>query len=163
MELGWLLGRGIDDLPPDLREEIAVVAADRVIVLGARDEAELGDAGVASIDGLIRVIRPPEIEGDPAVVADHAIAALDAGGRWWLHVDLDVLATDSLAAVDYPQPGGLSWIVLTDITRRALASAQVVGWTITIYNPDLDAHGAGAARIVQYVADALGRTSGSSR
>ena len=25
---------------------------------------------------------------------------------WWLHVDLDVLSTNSLPAVDYPQPEG---------------------------------------------------------
>src|SRR5215475_3369580 len=32
-----------------------------------------------------------------------------AGQRWWLHTDLDVLTTAELAAVDYPQPGNLTW------------------------------------------------------
>jgi arginase len=35
-----------------------------------------------------------------------ATAALPA--PWWLHTDLDVLATADFAAVDYPQPGGLT-------------------------------------------------------
>jgi arginase len=68
---------------------------------------------------------------------------------------LDVLSTDSLAAVDYRQAGGLSWSTLIDLTRDALASRRVIGWDVTIYNPDLDPRGIGAKQIVRYVADAF--------
>jgi arginase len=159
MELGWLLGRRIAELPTDLRREIPVIAADGVIVLGPRDEAEIRDAGVESIEGLVQIIRPPQLEGNPAAVTDQAVATLDGRGPWWLHVDLDVLSAESLAAIDYQQPGGLTWSVLTDITRRALTSLKAVGWTVTIYNPDLDPDGAAAARIVQYIVHALSGTS----
>lgn len=154
MELGWLLGRGVDDLPSDLRREIAIVQPEDVIVLGARDEVELADAGIGSIGDLVSVVRPREIV-DPAAVADRVVSTLSARGRWWLHVDLDVLSTESLPAVDYRQPGGLDWPVLTEVTRRALASPDVLGWTVTIYNPELDPSGAGAGRIVQYITDSL--------
>ena len=155
MEVGWLLGRSIDTLPAALRRRLPRLSPDNIIVLGARDQAELAEAAVESIDGLVRTIRPEAINVDSAGVADAAVSELDARGPWWLHVDLDVLAADSLTAVDYPQPGGLDWPALTQITRRALASPQLLGWTITIYNPDLDPEGAGAERIGRYVAEAL--------
>jgi arginase len=155
MELGWLLGRALEDLPAHLREEIPEVKPDDVIVLGARDEQELADAGVESIGDLVRIVRPPSIAEDPAAVADEAVVALSARGPWWLHVDLDVLSTESLAAVDYPQAGGLDWPALADVTQRALASPDVLGWTVTIYNPELDPQGAAAARIVRYVVESL--------
>jgi len=88
-----------------------------------------------------------------AAAADR-VRRLDGLGRWWLHVDLDVLATSSLTAVDYPQPGGLDWSTLTALSRRALSSPNVVGWTVTIDNPDLDSDQAGAAAIVDYLAQA---------
>jgi arginase family enzyme len=72
--------------------------------------------------------------------------------RWWPHVDLDVLATEELSAVDYPQPGGLTWQQLGEITMAALTVPGCAGWTVAIYNPDLDPDGRQAARIVDYIA-----------
>lgn len=156
MELGWLLGRGTASLPADLAEGTPVLGPDDVVVLGARDRAQLAEAAVASIGDLVRIVPPGEIAHHPAAVAGEAAAHLSERGRWWLHVDLDVLATDSLAAVDYPQAGGLDWPTLTGLTVEALASPAALGWDLTIYNPDLDPGGVGARRIVQYVAQALG-------
>ena len=45
---------------------------------------------------------------------------------WWLHVDLDVLSTDSLPAVDYPQPGGLNWEQLEKLTATALSTNSML-------------------------------------
>ena len=155
MELGWLLGVGVEDLPHDIRSEIPSLAPEAVIVLGARDEVELAEAGVESIGDLVRIVRPAQIAATTRTVAEAAVAHLDAHEPWWLHVDLDVLSTESLAAVDYPQAGGLDWQALTEITRRALASRAVLGWTVTIYNPDLDPSRQDADRIVRYIAEAL--------
>ena len=60
-----------------------------------------------------------------------------------------------MSAVDYPQPGGLSWAELSSITDTALATPGCVGWTVTIYNPELDPDGGAARRIVRYVERAL--------
>jgi arginase len=155
MELGWLLGRGVDGLPPALAKRIPILAPDDVVLLGPRDQAELEAAGVRSIESVVRVVRSPEINADSAGIAAAALSTLEARGPFWLHVDLDVLATDDLAAVDYPQAGGLVWAALTTIARRALASPNLRGWTITIYNPDLDPDSTGAERIVRFVAEAL--------
>jgi len=57
----------------------------------------------------------------PGAVAESAARDLRAEAPvWWLHTDLDVLSTEALAAVDYPQPGGLSWDQLTEVTIAAL-------------------------------------------
>jgi arginase len=155
MDLGWLLGLGVEKLPAALRDEIPNAEPENVIVLGARDQDELADAGVRSIDDTVRVVRVDTIARDPAAVAREAVESMDRRGPWWLHVDLDVLSTDSLAAVDYRQPGGLDWPTLTDLTTTALG-AGILGWSVTIYNPDLDPTGDDARRIVQYIAEALG-------
>jgi arginase len=155
MELGWLLGRTLEGLPFQLRREIPMLESDDVVVLGARDDEEIASAGVASIGDQVRIVGPEAIASDPASVAQDVISSLNQRGHWWLHVDLDVLSTDSLASVDYRQAGGLSWSTLIDLTRDALASRRVIGWDVTIYNPDLDPRGIGAKQIVRYVADAF--------
>jgi arginase len=159
MELGWLLGRGIDGLPAALRDEMPRATPQNVIVLGARDQDELAEAGVRSVSDTVRVVRPDAIARAPGAVAREAVDSMDRRGPWWLHVDLDVLSTDSLAAVDYRQPGGLDWATLTELTARALGGAGILGWDVTIYNPDLDPIGYDARRIVQYIAEALGRSN----
>jgi arginase len=63
-----------------------------------------------------------------------------------------VLATGELAAVDYPQPGGLTWGQLTDLTAAALATD---GWSVCIYNPDLDPGREGADAIISYITQAI--------
>ena len=152
MELGWLIGRDTAGLPAELRRAIPVVQPDDAIILGARDEAELADAGVVSLEGIVRVVRPEAISHDPDAVARDVSIALRRHGPFWLHIDLDVLATDSLRAIDYPQAGGLDWVTLTSLTRRVLMSRSVLGWDVTIYNPDLDPGGGEAERIVRYLA-----------
>ena len=155
MEFGWLIGRDTAGLPAELRHAIPVVQPSDAIILGARDEAELADAGVGSIEDVVRLVRPHAISHDPDAVARDVAIDLGRGGPFWLHVDLDVLDTDSLRAIDYPQPGGLDWVTLTSLTRRIATSGSVLGWDVTIYNPDLDPGGGDAARIVRYLAAVL--------
>ncbi|MGI0037926.1 MAG: arginase family protein, partial [Nitrososphaera sp.] len=75
--------------------------------------------------------------------------------RLWLHIDLDVLSTSSLPAVDYQQPGGLTWGQLEKITKTILTSENVVGMNLTIYNPDLDPDKRHASRIVRFMQNIL--------
>lgn len=58
----------------------------------------------------------------PATSASGGAAAATLPTPWWLHTDLDVLASAELAAVDYPQPGGLTWSQLSDLISAALAT-----------------------------------------
>ena len=155
MELGWLIGRDTAGLPAELRRAIPVVQSNDVIILGARDQPELADAGVGSLEDVVRVVRPEAISPDADAAGRELAIALGRRGPFWLHVDLDVLATDSLPAIDYPQAGGLDWVTLTALTRRVLMSRSVLGWDVTIYNPDLDPGGGHAEEIVRYLAAVL--------
>ena len=161
VELGFMLGLTLAGLPVDLAAGIPRLDPKRVLVVGPRDQAELAASGVPSIEGEIEVIRNEVLSTtDPLAAGTEAGSRLARLGPWWLHVDLDVLATESLGAVDYLQPGGLDWDVLTRLTIGALADPDVLGWDVTIYNPDLDAGGRDARRIVQYLADSLGGAQG---
>ncbi|GAA2646488.1 arginase family protein [Nonomuraea recticatena] len=152
-ELGLALGVTSADVGP---EPAPVLRPEATALLGPRDSEELREHGVASLRGSLWFANDRELSGRVAAAADDAIATIErSASRWWLHVDLDVLATDQLAAVDYPQPGGLRWEELTELTAVALRRPGCAGWSLTIYNPDLDADGHEAERIVGYVEQAL--------
>jgi arginase len=150
-ELGLALGLFDADIDASLRAVLPRIRAADVAALGPRDAGELAAAGVPSVAGQLRMlIRPADLT--EAHVRE-ATAALPA--PWWLHTDLDVLANAELAAVDYPQPGGLSWEQLDHITATALAAPGCAGWSVCIYNPDLDPARDGARAIVGYLARAV--------
>lgn len=128
---------------------------EHLVVLGPRDQDEIADAGQASIrDQVTRYLSGAQLAGKSN---SHnytelvATGAATAPAGWWCHVDLDVLATSALAAVDYPQPGGLSWEELELITAACLRVPGCLGASVVIYNPELDG-GRAAARIADYVA-----------
>jgi len=155
MEVGLLLGRSIEGVDPSLRAQIPRLDPARAVILGARDRAELDDASVATLDGTVPFFDDAAVRADPGGVAREAVGRVASqGSDWWLHVDLDVLSTDALPAVDYRQVGGLSWTDLATLTRSARSARSAggcVGATVTIYNPDLDPDGRYALAIVEFI------------
>ena len=154
-EIGLALGlfRGLDGLPglPCLR-------AEHLVVLGPRDQGEIADAGQSSIRNQIaHYVNGDQLAAHPESHTYTEALDLVAGGAataaagWWCHVDLDVLATASLPAVDYPQPGGLTWTQLEQLTAACLKVPGCLGASVVIYNPDLDG-GHAADRIADYIA-----------
>ena len=122
-----------------------------VAAVGPRDAGELAAAGVATLGGQLgALIRPWELTADR-----YAAALAGLPPPWWLHTDLDVLATGELAAVDYPQPGCLSWGQLAGLTATALAAGGCAGWSVCIYHPDLDPGRDGADAIISYITQAI--------
>ncbi|PXX57496.1 arginase [Nocardia tenerifensis] len=156
-ELGLALS-GADGLPAELSVRVPTLDPTRIVALGPRDDMELRSAGVASIGSTIALLPDRDLRGKAAVPTDIAVGRFHRRGvAWWLHVDLDVLSAEAMPAVDYPQPGGLDWPDLTAITAAATRSG-CAGMTSTTYNPDLDADGRHARRIVGYLADVLSVT-----
>jgi arginase len=158
-ELFLALGLPAEGLPAGLTTLTPLLQPHQVSLLGPRDEATIVRDGVASLRDTVPMHTDVEvIVRGPAAVATQAARDVSAeAASWWLHVDLDVLATEELSAVDYPQAGGLSWQQLHDLTAAALAVPGCAGWTVAIYNPDLDPDGSGARRIVDYLADTAPR------
>jgi arginase len=156
-ELFIALGLDTAGLPDELRRLLPLVDATQVTLLGPRDEATIVSEGAWSLRGTVNLYSDDELRSSgPGAAAEEAARGLShTADAWWLHTDLDVLATDQLSSVDYPQPGGLSWEDLADMTTQALATPGCAGWTVAIYNPDLDSGCTDAGRIVDYVASSL--------
>jgi arginase len=149
LALGWARG------PVALQPMLPCLTASGLVQLGPRDAAELAEAGEPSIADRVRVVdgAPLAASGGPDVARQYAAAVISRYPRWWLHIDLDVLSGEALPAVDYPQPGGLSWAQLEALTEKLLALGGCRGMSVCIYNPDLD-QGAAADRIADFVAAA---------
>ncbi|SRR5579875_850285 len=77
-------------------------------------------------------------------------------GRFWLHLDVDVIAGELLPAVDYIMEDGLTWEEATALLRPLATSPGLLGADCTIYNPKLDRTGQYALRITQLLADVFG-------
>jgi arginase len=146
----------VEGLPEPLAQPTPLLDRHALAMLGPRDREELAEANVDSLEGsvaLFRDDRAVRAKGASASARD-AIAALGPDSpSFWLHVDLDVLATEDFPAADYLQPGGLSWGELAEIAAAALMDARCLGCSVVIYNPDLDPDRTSAARIVRFLSE----------
>ena len=154
MELAFALGMVDTPWWPELPVSPPLVSPEHVQVLGPRDTRTLVAEGVPSLRDRLSFVDGSRLLAAPAEETARAVGSLPR--PWWFHLDLDVLSTDSLQAVDYPQDGGLGWDELDAVTSIALSAAPV-GWDVTIYNPDLDPQRTSARRIVRFIREALGR------
>jgi arginase len=157
MELGFALGLGVQEKIQEVIGSTPLIDAYRVCILGARDKKVLQKTGIRSLDGLVEYHDDAELRaGNISALTSRVLRRLASKtGRLWLHIDLDVLSTRSLPAVDYRQPGGLSWKQLEELVRAILSSGNVVGCNVTIYNPDLDPDRRHARRIVKFLSAVL--------
>jgi arginase len=88
-----------------------------------------------------------------------AVAHLESAPTqgFWIHVDMDVLATRWMPAVDSPEDGGMTPVELSTLLKVAMSSDRCVGMEITIYDPTLDPTGKGADLIVKMLAEVFSR------
>ena len=151
MELALATGRG-PRLLTDLEGRGPLVRDEDVVALGFRDAAESAQAGMQPLP---RGLRAVDLDGVRALGA--AAAAREAVGRltagkgdgFWIHLDVDVLDDAIMPAVDYRQPGGLTWEELESVLRTALSAPRAVGLDVTIFNPCLDPAGTIASRLAE--------------
>ncbi|MFD7436280.1 arginase family protein [Streptomyces sp. NPDC059861] len=142
MDLALVTGRGPRVLT-DLGGRGPLVRDEDVVVLGYRDALESAEFGMQPL--------PPELYAldldgmralGAAAAARQAVERLSrAPGGYWVHLDVDVLDDAIMPAVDYRQPGGLTWLELEDVLSTALADERAVGLDVTIFNPRLDPDG----------------------
>ena len=58
------------------------------------------------------------------------------------------------------EPGGLTWVQLTDLVVSLFGSpAHCVGASLAIYDPDQDEDHADAAKVIEFIRNALARTT----
>lgn len=159
MEIALLLGLTGTQAPSPLRT--GVLRPEAIVMLGMRDEQYRREIGVNTIAGQVRLLTADGVHAGAARAGAQAaeLVASQAPG-WWLHTDLDVLAGNEFsacgAADDPTMPGGLSWAELTDMESAALQAPGCRGWSVGVYNPDLDPRGRAARQVVNFLADVLG-------
>jgi arginase len=157
MELGLLLGITGQLAPAALRRLLPSLEPAALAVLGPRDRELRREGNVASLADRGVHLRPYDaVAAEPAEVAREAVEHVrKTTPRWWLHTDLDVIAQDIFTAGRVPgdedEEGGLDWAQLTELTASALACGGCAGWSIAIYDPELDDDGSQAGRIVEFV------------
>jgi len=158
MEIALLLGMTGADAPEPMRSRLPALAPEAIAMLGQRDASYRHEIGVSSIADRVLLDGAEKLRRDPEQLAAQAAAhvAAQASG-WWLHVDLDVLDGASFracgAAGDPSMPQGLTWAELTHVTRTALRTGGCRGWSIGVYNADLDPDGRDARSVVAYLAE----------
>jgi arginase len=162
MEIALLLGMTGASAPESMRSRLPVLAPEAIAMLGQRDADYRDEIGVSSIADRVLLHGAEEVGRDPEPIAARAAAQVGARAHgWWLHVDLDVLDASAFracgAASDPSMPEGLTWAQLTQVTRTALQAGGCRGWSIGVYNADLDPDGRDAQRVVSYVSEVATR------
>jgi arginase len=161
MEIAILIGlTGPDMLPPSLHSACGILPTPQLAMLGPRDADYRDPIGVPSIRDRVWFRAADEVAEDPgaqvAVAAQHLSASTP---YWWLHVDLDVLAKSEFESCGAPgEPalaGGLTWQQLTEAVRAAVRHPGCRGWSLGVYNPDLDRDGRDARAIVTMVSEII--------
>ncbi len=148
------LALGLARGPDTLASLLPCLSPSGLLQLGPRDASELAQAGQPSLTGQVSLLTGDRLAAPDGLETGCRMAAdlMSVHPYWWLHVDLDVLSTTALTAVDYQQPGGLSWAQLRELTTALIGLGGCTGISVCIYNPDLD-QGAAADQIARYIAD----------
>lgn len=158
-EIGLLLGLTGRLLSGPLRRRLPALQPEGLALLGQRDEkwrrqfnvGSLRDRGVW-LRGVDEVAVAPSTTAREAV--DHVRSSVDG---WWLHVDLDVLDPVEFAAQGLPdvedEPGGLTWVQLTELLTGALSAGGCTGASLAIYDPEQDADGVDAEKIIHMISE----------
>ena len=126
----------------DVLGETPVVDPGRMALLGARDQVELDlidpfprGLGIGRID-----YREDLRHGDLTRIGESIAAELTGqDGRFWLHLDVDVLDRDAFPATDYLMPDGLSLPELKALITPLASSPGLIGFDVTCFNPEKDA------------------------
>jgi arginase len=130
--------------PPELREvlgEMPLIDPGRIAFVGARDQEELDlIAPLPAGLGIGRIeyrdsLRHSDLEHVGRSIADELTAA---GGRFWLHLDVDILDRDAFPATDYLMPDGLSMPELKAVFGPVASSPGLIGINVTCFNPEKD-------------------------
>jgi arginase len=162
MEIALLLGLTGEQAPERLRARLPALQTYALALLGPRDRPERLERNVSTLADRVLLRTPDQLCANPCESAREAVRHVTSRTPgWWLHTDLDVLADNEFSARGAPGemllPGGLIWSQLTELVSCALRAGGCRGWSLVIYNPDLDADGSAARRIVRFVSDVAPR------
>jgi arginase len=134
-----------------------LVERGQLALLGQRDRDEAAEYGSVLPEdaGLDAELTPDGLREQGMTVSGAAARdqLMQSAGRYWVHLDVDVLDEKAFPATDYLMPGGLSRDELTGLLGPLLASPALAGLSLACYNPAKDPDGAGARYLVRLFRD----------
>ncbi len=154
MVISQVIGRGAPELvrfwgePPLVREpDVALFGFER---LDAPEEQYLTASPLR---------RHASLEVSTVGAAAAARLALErvhaAKHEFILHFDVDVINSEEFPWTNFPGAGGLSLTEARDALRVFAAQPNLAAFEVAGYNPDLDADGQGARKLIELLADVL--------
>lgn len=130
-----------------------------VVPIGYRDPDELPTLAELKpeLGPGFRCVSKDEVQGEgPSAVGARVARELAAGpGRYWLHLDVDILGEDVFPATDYLMPGGLEMREMVALMRPFAVSPSLIGISLGCYNPEKDPGDVCARALVEAFAAAL--------
>jgi arginase len=130
-----------------------------VAIVGHRDLEESLADGMRhpnSVPDLMHRSNEAVRESGPRSTGEAAAASLErSAGRFWLHLDVDILDQDVFPATDYLMPNGLTWDELRDLIRPLASHPSLIGASVGCYNPEKDEGDRCGRRLVDLWRDAL--------
>jgi arginase len=137
----------------------ASTSPEEAVVLGARDPEEAVDIG-ALLEGELAellVFSPDDLRAQGLRTAGRLGAERleERAGRFWVHLDVDVLDERAMPATDYLMPGGLDWEELAEVLEPLCGSPAVAGLSVGCLNPEKDPGGRLTQRTCDLVVGAL--------
>ena len=152
--LAIVTGRG-DARLTDLDGAGPYVRHSDIHVVGVRDDDDHLDE-LATLG--IRTTTSSQVrEGGIDATADEVLGSVTrSADGFWIHLDLDVVDSSQMTAVDCPEPNGLMFKELSRLLGYLVRSPRCAGLELTIYDPDLDPSGETAEAIVACMGAAVG-------
>jgi len=158
MALALATGRG-DTALSRLGGSVPLVGDRHVALLGRRDDAA-GSYGQTTLatSSILDVTSAQLLADDwlevAATTLDH-VAPPNVRG-FWIQIDADVLDPDAMAAVDSPEPDGLTPRELLRVLTPLVRHPRALGLSLTTYDPALDPDRSCARRLVNMLEALLG-------
>jgi len=137
----------------------ASVHGDDVALLGYRDLVESQTYAMRhpdSVSGLVhRSNEGVRRDGPKATGRRIASDLADSAGRFWVHLDVDVLDEVVFPATDYLMPNGLAWEELAELLGPLASHPKLAGASLGCYNPEKDPGDACGRRLIELWRDAF--------
>jgi arginase len=150
MALALAIGRSQSPLS-QLGGSAPLVDAHRVALLGRRDIPQEWYGHAALARSSILDVPSAQLQADDwlevAATTLDQVAPPDVRG-FWIQVDADVLDPAAMAAVDSPEPGGLTPRELLRVLSPLVRHPRALGLSLTTYDPALDPDRSCARRLV---------------
>jgi arginase len=154
MVVAHIIGRGAPELvrfwgePPLVREpDITLFGLER---LDPPEQEFLGSSPM-------RYVYAADIQSKgPSIAAKEALTHAHADAREFvLHLDTDVINQEEFPAVNVPGSGGLRLEEVRESLKELARHKNLLGLDIAQYNPDKDADGSGATKLVDLLVEVL--------